>query len=142
MIVERVAAIDLVDVRRRVLRDGRTDLSADHPADDDPTTVHLAVRNDGEVVGAVTLLRDSRTVEGVDVAVHLVLMAVAPEHQGQGIGAMLIAEAQSQCGRDGSGIWAAARISALGFYERLGFRADGEEFIGAMDLRHRLVVWQ
>ncbi len=111
-------------------------------ADDDPDTVHLAARDgSGGVVGCVSLVRDSRRFGDVDVDVHLVLMAVAFERQGERIGELLITAAQAVVSGDGPRIWAAARSTALGFYERCGFRAVGDEFVGAMDLPHRLVVW-
>lgn len=135
-------AADLLDLRRQVLRDGRDDPPSSHVADDDPDTVHLAARDgSGGVVGCVSLVRDSRRFGDVDVDVHLVLMAVAFERQGERIGELLIGAAQAVVSGDGPRIWAAARSTALGFYERCGFRAVGDEFVGAMDLPHRLVVW-
>jgi GNAT superfamily N-acetyltransferase len=140
--ISRAAAPELRDLRRAVLREGRDEPANSHPADDDESTVHLAARDaDGVVVGCVTLVRDARSVDGIDVPVHLVLMAVDPTFQGVGVGALLLTEAQRVCRDRGDGIWAAARVSALGFYERFGFRATGDEFVGAMHLPHRMVVW-
>ena len=135
-------AADLLDLRREVLREGRDDPPSSHVADDAPDTIHLAARDvSGQVVGGVSLVREPRRFGDVDVAVQLVLMAVAFERQGERIGELLIGAAQTTVPGDGPRIWAAARSTALGFYERCGFRSVGDEFVGAMDLPHRLVVW-
>lgn len=136
-------ASELLDLRRRVLRDGKDEPPSVHVADDDPATIHLAARDDGsgEIVGCVTLARDQRSFDGVDVPVHLVLMAVAPGRQGERIGERLIAAAKAAVPDDDPRIWAGARSTALGFYERCGFRVVSDEFVGAMHLPHHLVVW-
>lgn len=135
-------ASELLELRRRVLRDGKDDPPSAHVADDDPDTIHLAARDgSGVVVGCVTVASDPREFDGVDVPMHLVLMAVAPERRGEGIGERLVHAAQDAASGRGSGMWAAARSTALGFYERCEFRVVGDEFVGAMHLPHHLVVW-
>jgi ribosomal protein S18 acetylase RimI-like enzyme len=57
-------------------------------------------------------------------------MATTPERQGQGIGGRLVATALSELRRRGGAIvWCDARTSAVGFYRRHGFTAEGEEFL-------------
>jgi ribosomal protein S18 acetylase RimI-like enzyme len=60
-------------------------------------------------------------------------MAVLPRWQGQGHGQALV-EACAAHVRAAGGrvIWCNGRVSALGFYQRLGFEAVGEMF----DLPH------
>lgn len=138
--IERAKGADLLDLRRRVLRDGRDHPPAAHPGDEREGTVHLAARvDDAAVVGCVSLIREPRSFEGVEVPVQLVLMAVDPSVQGSGVGALLVAEAQSIIAPDA--IWAAARSTALGFYERCGFTVVSDEYIGRMHLPHYDVVW-
>jgi hypothetical protein len=37
-------------------------------------------------------------------------------------------------------LWANARVSALGFYERLGFEIVGEEYVyGPLELPHKII---
>jgi ribosomal protein S18 acetylase RimI-like enzyme len=56
-------------------------------------------------------------------------MATAPQLRGRGIGGQLIGAAIEQVrGRDGRLLWCDARTSALDFYRRHGFTAEGEEF--------------
>jgi len=130
----------LVDLRRAVLRDGRTDLSAAHPADLDPSTLHLGVlAPGGRAVGGVTVLVDPWPGYAT---LHLVLMAVDPGWRRRGVGAALVGAVQNAAAAAGFDVWAAARTGALDFYAALGFRPLGDEFTGAMDLSHRRVLWR
>jgi GNAT superfamily N-acetyltransferase len=56
-------------------------------------------------------------------------MAVEPARQGTGVGALVLAEVVAAARAAGAPLlWANGRSSALGFYERLGWRVAGEEF--------------
>jgi predicted N-acetyltransferase YhbS len=56
-------------------------------------------------------------------------MAVAEDHQGRGIGAALVQAAEDYALAGGyAGITLHARITAVPFYERLGYRAGGNVF--------------
>jgi predicted N-acetyltransferase YhbS len=134
-----VAPGRLVPLRRSVLRDGRTDLPASYPSDDDASTLHLAaIDPDGEVVGGVTVVVDP--LPGA-ATLRLGLMAVDPAHQGRGIGRALVTSVQDRAAGAGLAVWAASRVSALPFYGRLGFRPRGDTYVGPMDLPHRRVGW-
>jgi GNAT superfamily N-acetyltransferase len=57
-------------------------------------------------------------------------MAVDPSMQGTGVGRLVLAEGMNAARESGSSLlWANARTSALGFYERMGWKVIGEEFI-------------
>ena len=119
------------DLRRRVLRDGRTDLPAAYPEDDDPGVLHLGALDDGQVVGVATFVPDGSG------GWQLRGMAVDPTRQGQGIGRALLEEGAARAGP----LWAHARDTALGFYERLGWVVEGEGYVhGVMGLPHHRVV--
>jgi GNAT superfamily N-acetyltransferase len=129
----------LVDLRRAVLRDGRTDLPAAYPTDQAPSTLHLGtVTPGGRAIGGVTVLVDPWP--GV-ATLHLVLMAVDRQWQARGVGGALVRAVQGAAASAGYDVWAAARLSALDFYRGLGFRPAGDVVTGAMDLPHRRVRW-
>lgn len=141
IVIRRTTADDLLDLRRVALRDGRTDLSASLDADEDPTTIHLAAFDDSngeEVIGCLTLIADRYPDDTIACATRIALMAVADAHRGEGLGFRLIDAAKDL---EPNGLWARARVTALPFYERLGFVVTSDEFVGAMDLPHRLVLW-
>jgi GNAT superfamily N-acetyltransferase len=53
-------------------------------------------------------------------------MAVEPRHQGTGVGRCLLAEAEGELrAAGGTGLWANARDTAIGFYERAGWVVVG-----------------
>lgn len=130
--VEEVTAVDVADLRSRVLRDG--DPHVGFEDDDEPTTLHLGAVDDGRVVGVATLaLREPGVYQ-------LRGMAVEPSLQGTGVGRAVLDEAERRLRALGARqVWANGRDTALGFYERAGWRVEGDgyEVIG---LPHHRVV--
>ena len=56
-------------------------------------------------------------------------MAVAASQQGRGLGRRMLQEMETQLAREGTTfLWMHARLSAVGFYEKLGYRPTGAEF--------------
>jgi len=138
--VQVVAPANLVALRRAVLRDGRVDLPAAYPTDEAPSALHLGlVTPDGGLAGCVTVLDEALAGYA---SLHLVLMAVDPDRQRQGVGRSLVGAVQRSAAAAGRNVWAAARVDALDFYRALGFRPMGQEFTGAMDLLHRRILWR
>lgn len=131
---------DLVALRRAVLRDGRDEPPATYPGDGRASTLHLGLTTPGgRVVGAVTVLHDPWPAVA---SLHLVGMAVDPHWQRRGVGRDLVGAVQDAAATAGLDVWAAARMAALDFYRRHGFRPLGPEFTGAMGLAHRRVLWR
>ena len=116
--VARVDAAATHDLRSRILRQGGDDFV--FPDDDERVTVHLAaVDDDGRVVGVASLYRrdDGWQLRG---------MAVDDDLQGTGVGRALL-EAVHERFR-GEHLWANCRDTAVGFYERMGWRIVGEGY--------------
>ena len=112
-----------VELRRRVLR---TPLGLDFTAEQlaaEGGDIHLAAYLGDALVATVVLTPyDAGTFK-------LRQMAVSPDHQGQAIGARLLAAAEATARREGVGqIVLAARVTAQPFYERYGYEADGDIF--------------
>ena len=106
--------------------------------DDDPAYRHLvAIADSGPVVGyAQLIMRDG------DAQIRQV--AVDEAWQRAGVGRQLVTTLvrQAQEGRAVE-IWLNARVSAIGFYERLGFEAHGDTFnTGRTSLPHRRMVYR
>ena len=128
----RITAEDARPVRHRVLRPGQPVDRLVYPGDDAPTTLHLGVRlGDGELVAVASFYHEP--MPGLDAhAIRLRGMATLPEHRAQGHGRRLvkhaIAEIARTHGEPPTALWCNARISAAGYYERLGFRCRGDLF--------------
>lgn len=72
-----------------------------------------------------------------DGVVKLRQMAVSPKAQGRGIGRLLLENLEAELvSRGCRRITLHARVSALGFYSKLGFVAEDEEFL-EVGLSHR-----
>jgi N-acetylglutamate synthase-like GNAT family acetyltransferase len=92
------------------------------------------------VVGCVLLIPDYPE-RG---AGKLMQMAVDPQRQGEGIGRRLVIELETRAfGELGlSEVFCHAQNSAIGFYERLGWATDPEEFLEAGIPHHRMWLGQ
>lgn len=130
-------------LRTAVLRAGMS--TGDRPAPGDAEdAIHLAAWDGAELVGAAVLLpRPLPPRPDVDHAVQLRGMAVAPGHRGTGIGALIVVRAlQIAAARGDELLWCNARSTARGFYERLGLRAEGEEFISTETGIPHFLMWR
>jgi len=129
------------DLRRRVLRAHLPAAEVVYPADDAPGSFHLALRAGPRTLGIASFsLEPVPEGEGDGPAARLRGMAVEPTYQRRGLGRLLLREAVQRLARDGvRACWANARVSALPFYEALGFAVRSEEF-ESVGLPHRVVV--
>ncbi|MCC5963400.1 MAG: GNAT family N-acetyltransferase [Rhodobacteraceae bacterium] len=100
----------------------------------DDDALHLLAQIDGVPVGCARLLLSGETGK-------IGRVCVLGNLRGQGIGAALIRTALEVL-RDRPGITQArlgAQIHAIGFYEALGFAAEGPEYLDA-GIRHRDMI--
>jgi GNAT superfamily N-acetyltransferase len=137
-----VDVADILDLRRRVLRDGTPSPDPRFPEDADPATFHLAIRDDGRVVATITLCPKPTPYRPGATAAQLRGMAVDPVVQGAGYGAALFDAAVGRLRAEGVAcLWANARDSALGFYTRMGMTVVGDGFVVAdSGLPHHVVL--
>lgn len=97
----------------------------------DPECLHVLAWQDQRALGTARLLPDG----------HIGRVAVLAEARGLGVGAALMRatiEAARQSGH--TQVELAAQIQALAFYQRLGFRAWGEEFLDAGILHRNMTL--
>jgi predicted GNAT family N-acyltransferase len=109
-------------LRRAVFCDEQgVPLELEHDADD-AGALHLVAVDGGRVVGTCRVLGDGPSV-------RLGRMAVARDRRGAGLGAALLAAAHALAAERGAREVAIhAQLSALGFWERAGYVAEGPEF--------------
>lgn len=130
------------DLRRRVLRAAMPDADVRFDGDDLPTTVHLGVASDDQVLAVSTWVRAPFPDRPDAAAIQLRGMATDPAMQGQGLGAMLLDAGVRRARASGADVvWARARSTALAFYLDRNFDAVGDEFDDeTTGLPHVLVV--
>jgi GNAT superfamily N-acetyltransferase len=129
MEIRPITAREARTVRLPVLRPGLPPESAILDHDDDPGTSHLGAFDGARLVGVATFFPDPCPGRPGLAAWRLRGMATLPDMQGRGGGSALVAEGVRVAAASGAALmWCNARVSARGFYERLGFVAVGEEF--------------
>ncbi len=136
MVLEIVRSDDLEtcwDLRREVFIDEQSVSDADERDGRDDEAIHLLARWAGRPVGTARILVTGSTGK-------IGRVCVRRTARGQGIGAALIRAAVAELAAM-DGIEAAvlgAQTHALRFYERLGFLAEGPEFMDA-GIAHRMM---
>jgi predicted GNAT family N-acyltransferase len=92
----------------------------------DPECVHFLAKLDGEPVGAA---RMRRSAEGVAKAERVAVLLRA---RGAGVGTALMRALERYASQKGyREILLGAQVSALPFYEKLGYIVEGDEFLDA-----------
>ncbi|RKS09822.1 putative GNAT family N-acyltransferase [Nocardiopsis sp. Huas11] len=100
--------------------------------DRDPAADQFVALLDGVPVGTVRLVEQAPA-DGTGQASGLLgRLAVLPKGRGSGTGAALVRAVEERARERGfSSVELHAQTHALGFYERLGYTAHGEEFLDA-----------
>ena len=110
-------------LRRAVLRKNMPNEPHEFSGDFDDNTIHLGYYEGEEIIGIVTIIKNGKIAQ-------LRGMAVADAHQGEGIGKKLVLEAENVLKKENfSRIWMNARENAVPFYEKLGYRIEGDLFV-------------
>lgn len=119
MLIRPASVSEVLPLRALVLRDGGPLDSARF--DEDDVALHVAAFEQ-EVVACATVFAAPR--EGDPGAWRIRGVAVAPSRRGQGLGEAVVRAAMETAGA--TSWWCTARVSAVGFWERLGFTAEEE----------------
>lgn len=96
----------------------------DFPAEE-KDWLHFVIMDDKEqVIGCVVAIRKNKT------SVRLRQMAIHEKHQNQGVGRTLLSYAEKELQRTGfETIVVHARKDTAGFYQKTGYKQEGEEFM-------------
>jgi GNAT superfamily N-acetyltransferase len=137
-----ISSADTHEVRMAVLRKGTPSRDPRYAQDDLPDTRHLGARIDDRLVATSTWLPAPWPHDTTATALQLRGMAVLDDVQGLGVGRLLLDAGVARAREAGARyVWARARDSAIGFYERAGFTVVGDVFVDdATGLDHHLVV--
>jgi len=153
--VERIPAAESYPLRQAVLRTHQRVDEVGFPGDNDPDAATFAAidRVNGDIVGVVTVFRELPTFDtiaaGVPIGVgtekttwRLRAMATREDLRGKGVGSLVIAAALNHVAAEGGDlVWCYARLRAIGFYERAGFKRWGDEWQVPFSGPH-VVMWR
>lgn len=116
---------DVLEIRRIVFIVGQSVPEHEERDGKDTDAIHLIAHHDGKPVGTARLL----LMDGVG---KIGRVAVLDEKRGRGMGKAIMMAALEELRREGvTTAKLAAQTHALGFYEALGFVAEGPEFMDA-----------
>jgi len=127
--VLRIKSLDTYPIRHRILRPHGTIEECMFKGDNDELTFHLGAFVEKKLVSVASFYFERNTTFPDPYQFRLRGMATLPEYQGRGLSSALLRTAlpaikQNQC----TLLWCNARESALGFYEKVGFKPHGEVF--------------
>jgi predicted GNAT family N-acyltransferase len=117
------------DLRKRILRPEQKEDAAHFNCDDDPSCLHFAYKIKERIVTVATFYIESHPLLSAGTPYRLRGMATDTNFQGQGYGEKVILKAfevleTKKCDL----LWCNARLRAVPFYEKLGFRTIGDVF--------------
>lgn len=126
--VKTIDTEETINIRHKVLRQGRPREDCYFPNDNLSTTVHYGIYEGKTLAGIATFLEENHPdFEGE----HLQLrgMAVLDQYKAKGYGKLLL-EAGEQLANQKKKqyIWCNARIIAKPFYEKMGYKTFGDSF--------------
>ena len=141
----RVSIDVIIDLRHRMLRAGLPPEAAQFPGDDAPSTWHVGVFASSEKnappISCASFMLNSYQAEP---AWQLRGMCTDGAHQGKGLGGKLLACAETEIVKDSNMrlFWCNARVPAIPFYERHGWKVDSEEFdIPTAGPHRKMINW-
>jgi GNAT superfamily N-acetyltransferase len=129
MEVKRISGKDTLVLRQQMLRPGKELSDCVFSGDSDEQSFHLGAFVDKKLVSVASFYLDSNPAFPDEFQYRLRGMATLPEFQKRGFSQALLKTAfpiikQNMC----KILWCNARVSALGFYEKVGFTIESQEF--------------
>ncbi len=129
MEVKQIDAKDTYNIRHEILRPDGNIEDCQFPGDNDELSFHLGAYIDDKLVSVASFYMDNHPTIDADYQFRLRGMATLQEHSGQGMSSALLRTAFPLIKKNHvNTLWCNARLSAAGFYEKVGFETIGEEF--------------
>ena len=128
--IEKVPPSVVYPLRHKVLRPNLPFEAVCLPSDNDPDAIHFTVKKDDTILSIASLYSESLEAMPNKNAYRLRGMATEPAEQGNGFGAMVLHGAMDYLKKetDVEILWCNARVTAFGFYEKMGFTILGATF--------------
>ncbi|NUY81691.1 GNAT family N-acetyltransferase [Flavobacterium sp. MAH-1] len=127
--IREISSTETYVVRHPVLRPGKPMETCRFDGDDLGNTTHFGLYENGEIAGVASLFRNSHPAFNEFRQFQLRGMAVLEEFQGRSFGQALVDAAEDKARRAAADlIWFNARLIAVGFYEKMGYKITGKPF--------------
>ena len=129
IVLRLITAAETRPVRQAVLRPDQPPETTLYQGDEAPGAWHVGAYVDDQLLGTASVYTEAPAGEADPCAYRLRGMAVLPGFRGQGVGRALVqACVRHVLAHGGNTLWCNGRVSALGFYQALGFRPIGDVF--------------
>ncbi|MBI2521188.1 MAG: GNAT family N-acetyltransferase [Bdellovibrio sp.] len=129
MRVLRIHPKDTISIRQQMLRPGRPIESCIYTGDDDEQTFHLGAFVDTKLVSVASFYFEKHPQLSPPYQYRLRGMATLSEYQRRGLSSELLKMAFPIIKQNlASLLWCNARLTAVGFYEKVGFEKVSEPF--------------
>lgn len=127
--IRRISAAETIAVRWPILRPGLPRATAVFDGDDAEATRHFGAYDGAWLVGVASIYRAPMPGREELAAWQLRGMATLPKVRGAGHGSALAAACEEAArAAGGAVIWCNARVHAAPFYEKRGWRIEGDGF--------------
>ena len=128
--IEKVPPSVVYPLRHKVLRPNLPFEAVCLPSDNDPDATHFTVKKDDTILSIASLYSEPLEAMSNKNAYRLRGMATEPAEQGNGFGAMVLHGVMDYLKKetDVEILWCNARVTAFGFYEKMGFTILGAIF--------------
>lgn len=127
--VVQISSDQTLNIRNTVLRPGKDRAECVYEGDLDSTSRHFGAYIESQLVGIVSMYTRNSPLIEMDNGFQIRAMATMDSVRGLGIGNLLLTEAERFAIESGAKyIWANARVSALGFYQKSDYAVCSEEF--------------
>jgi GNAT superfamily N-acetyltransferase len=129
MKIQEIQFQETFPVRHRVLRQGKPIESCFFDGDDNESTVHFGLFDQQECIGVASIFKNKNASFKNDVQYQLRGMAVLEHFQKKGFGEQLVKYIEDHIQlKEATLLWFNARVTAVAFYEKLGFVKRGAAF--------------
>ena len=127
--IQKITATETYPVRHIVLRAGKPIESCQFDGDELGSTHHFGYYFNNQIIGVISLFEIKNEPFVAQKPFQIRGMAVLPSFQKQGIGEALVKEAEKFCTTQKADLtWFNARTTAVGFYQKMGYKILGPEF--------------
>lgn len=123
--IQFISTEQTINLRSRILRPNQPIENCYYTKDNDEDTFHLGVSIDAKIVSNGTFMREQNiNLQNAKLAYRLRGMATHNEFQRQGLGKLIIESALIELKkRNCDLLWFIARLTAVNFYKKLGFKS-------------------
>ena len=129
MPIKEISSSDTISVRHPVLRAGKPIDSCRFDGDDLDTTKHFGIFEEENLVGVISIFKNNHAYFENNDCYQIRGMAVLENFQKQGLGEKLLMHSEEYIRNQKSSlIWFNARQTAVGFYEKLGYKKNADAF--------------